>query len=92
MMFSTTIILTAIGLATALAAADWYVWGRTYAADIRGPRTPRPLTATELLDGILARTIRANQAVLPRTVDGAEVAEAQAANADHDGNGFKKVA
>ena len=58
MIYSTTsIVLTAIALVTALAAADWYIWSHTFAADIRMPRTPRPLKAMELLDGILGRTI-----------------------------------
>jgi hypothetical protein len=100
MTYSTTIVLIAIGLATALAAADWYVWGRTYASDIRTPRSPRPLKAMELIDGILRRSISANQAVLPRSAAEPEVVQAanaavtegQAASDDRDRNGFKKVA
>ena len=93
---TTSIVLTAIALVTALAAADWYIWSHTFAADIRMPRTPRPLKAMELLDGILGRTISTTQAVLPRSAVEPTVGQAatvaQATNEDRDGHGFKQVA
>ncbi|MBF6559429.1 MAG: hypothetical protein IVW56_03980 [Candidatus Binataceae bacterium] len=97
MIYSTTsIVLTTIALVTALAATDWYVWSHTFAADIRMPRTPRPLKAMELLDGILGRTIRTTEAVLPHTAVeptvGPAVTVAQATSEDRDGHGFKQVA
>ena len=43
MVYSTFSILTSGAiLAAILVAADWYVWGLTYASDFRQPRRVKP--------------------------------------------------
>ena len=78
----------AIVMAT-LAAADYYIWGTTWARDFRAPRRVRPLAAAELVEAALEGVIETNAGMLPRSV--IESACNKTATA-HDDAGFKKVA
>ncbi|MGH7932073.1 MAG: hypothetical protein ACREQN_02785 [Candidatus Binataceae bacterium] len=82
--------LVGIALIAMLAAADWYVWRSTYAADFRDWPRVRPLSGAELGERVLAHLEKVNWAVLPwsalqppRPVVTAE---------EREGHGFKKVA
>ena len=77
----------AIVMAT-LAAADYYIWGTTWARDFRAPRRVRPLAATELVEAALEGVIETNAGVLPRAL----FESACYKTAAHDDAGFKKVA
>jgi hypothetical protein len=85
-----TVAVLGILFVTALAAADWYVWGAAVTTGIRRPITVRPLTLRELADKFLGRVIATNAEVLPASV--IAHSEAPPAAASNDGHGFKKVA
>lgn len=82
MDYSTFSILTSGAiLAAVLVAADWYVWGMTYASDFRKPHQVKPRDAGNFVERIFAR-------------GGVSVFPKPAANGrGHDeGHGFKQVA
>lgn len=93
MTYPTISVLISVAILTAvLLAADWYVWGLTYATDFRQPHPVKPRGTGALVERFLARLIAANEAIVPRTeAKPAEVA-ASGTSVDHDGHGFKKVA
>ncbi len=76
-------------------AANWYLWGRAYAADSRIPRPVRPIGAADLLDRFLGRAVATNQAALPAEIIesvNAATAKAQAKTREHARHGFRDVA
>lgn len=89
-----TLVVSGALLVIAL-AADWYLWGRAYAADYRAPRPVRPIGGAELLDRFLGRAVATNQAVLPAEIiesANAATAKAQATAKEQDRHGFRNVA
>jgi hypothetical protein len=91
MVYPTSTLLTFAAIVVAvLIAADWYVWGRTYAADFRAPQTVKP--HSDFIERFLVRTFATDQvsptriAAIPATVIAASVL------AEDEGHGFKKVA
>jgi hypothetical protein len=86
MVYPTFTMLVYAGfVAAVLLAADWYVWGRTYATDFRAPRTVKP--QGDIIERFLARSIAIEQARVPLT----EMNPVPVCVQD-DGHGFKKVA
>ena len=93
MIYPTIPVLISVAILTAaLLAADWYVWGLTYATDFRQPHPVKPQGTGELVERFLGRLIATNEAIVPRTEAQPVTVTASAAPADHDGHGFKKVA
>jgi hypothetical protein len=87
-----TAIVFGIGSLAALAALDWYVWGRMLVPTMRRPRTVQPLTAGELTEQFLDRMVMVNQEVLPQSVLATAQVEPVVADTSSDGHGFRKVA
>jgi hypothetical protein len=85
-----SILIVSLVLVGLLMAADWFVWGLTYAHNSR-PGRVKPLEAAELVDGFLHRMVAANEAVLPcaalRAANTKPVADDR-----HEDGGFKHVA
>lgn len=89
MVYPTSTLLTFAAVVVAvLIAADWYVWGRTYAADYRSPRTLKP--QSDFIERFLIRTFATEQVSPTRTA--AVPVSAASVSAEDDGHGFKKVA
>jgi len=88
---STWLVVFSIGVITLLAVVDWYVWGTTYASDIRRARDIRPLTIVEMVDQLLGRWIAVNESGVP--ISALKPANETAAQpyVDH-ADGFKRVA
>jgi len=82
MDYSTFSILTAGAISAAvLVAADWYVWGLTYASDFRQPHRVKPQDAGNFVERIFARG------------GVSSLAKPAACGRGHDeGHGFKQVA
>jgi hypothetical protein len=79
-------------LVAVLLAADWYVWGLTYASDFRQPHSVKPQGSSDLVEGILARLFASNEANVPRTAAKPSTVTAADTSAEDDGHGFRKVA
>jgi hypothetical protein len=61
MVYPTSTLLTFAAFVVAvLLAADWYVWGRTYAADYRSPQTVKP--QSDFIERFLVRAFATNPA------------------------------
>lgn len=76
-----SILTTGAILAAVLVAADWYVWGLTYASDFRLPHQVKPRDAGNSIERMLARAGLSSLAKPPASGRG------------HDeGQGFKQVA
>ena len=85
-----TMLAYAAVVAAVLIAADWYVWGRTYANDFRTPRTVKP--QSDLVERFLGRMITGNEARVPLTEMNPVTASMASGAAEDDGHGFRKVA
>jgi hypothetical protein len=85
-----TMLAYAAVVAAVLIAADWYVWGRTYANDFRTPRTVKP--QSDVVERILGRVIAVNEVRVPLTGMNPVTATAASVSAEDDGHGFRKVA
>jgi len=93
MVYPTISILTSgVILAAVLLAADWYVWGLTYASDFRQPHLVKPQAAGNVMEGILARLIASTEVSLPRTEPTLCTPTATGTRAHDDEQGFKQVA
>lgn len=91
MVYPTSTLLTFAAVVVAvLLAADWYVWGRTYAADFRSPQTVRP--QSDFIERFLVRAFATKQASVTRTAAIPATVSAASVPAEDDGHGFKKVA
>jgi len=91
MVYPTSTLLTFAAFVVAvLLAADWYVWGRTYAADYRSPQTVKP--QSDFIERFLVRAFATNPASETRTAAIPAMACAACVSAEDDGHGFKKVA
>ena len=86
---STLLVFAAVVVAV-LIAADWYVWGRTYAADYRSPRTVRP--QSDFIERFLVRAFAIEQVSPTRTAAIPATVVAASVLAEDEGHGFKKVA
>jgi hypothetical protein len=93
MVYPTISILTSGAIVAALLlAADWYVWGRTYATNFRQPCPVKPQASADLVEGVLVRLIASAETCVPRT-EGAASTVTATGTATHDGeHGFKQVA
>ncbi|MGH7840563.1 MAG: hypothetical protein ACREQT_03480 [Candidatus Binataceae bacterium] len=71
---SLSILVLAVAVTAVLFAANWYVWGLTYASDFRMPSRMTPLSPEELLIdlavGPVVATKRASAAHSNEGVDG----------------------
>jgi hypothetical protein len=85
-----TMVAYAAFVVAVLLAADWYVWGRTYANDFRTPRTVKP--QGDLVEHFLGRLIAVNEARVPLTEMNPVTATVAPASAEDDRQGFRKVA
>jgi hypothetical protein len=86
MVYPTFTMLAYAGfVAAVLLAADWYVWGRTYATNFRTPRTVKP--QGDLVERFLVRAVAVNETHVPLT----EMNPVPACVED-DRHGFKRVA
>jgi hypothetical protein len=91
MVYPTSTLLTFAAFVVAvLLAADWYVWGRTYAADFRSPQTVKP--QSDFIERFLVRAFATNPASETRTAAIPAMVCAACVSAEDDGHGFKKVA
>jgi hypothetical protein len=87
---SFSVLAVGIVLAALLMAADWFVWGLTYANRAhRG--SVRPLGGAELADRFLHRLVAVNESVLPCAALYTPESKPDTARGDDDG-GFKRVA
>jgi hypothetical protein len=90
MVYPTSTLLTFAAFVVAvLLAADWYVWGRTYAPNFRSPQTVKP--QSDFIERFLVRAFATNQASVTRTA-GVPATVSAACVCGDDGHGFKKVA
>jgi len=90
MVYPTSTLLTFAAFVVAvLIAADWYVWGRTYAADFRSPQTVKP--QSDFVERFLVRTFAINQASVTRTAAIPATLNVACVSTE-DCHGFKKVA
>jgi hypothetical protein len=90
MVYPTSTLLLFAGFVVAvLIAADWYVWGRTYATDFRSPQTVKP--QSDFIERFLVRTFAINQASVTRTAAIPGTLNAACVSTE-DCHGFKKVA
>jgi uncharacterized lipoprotein YddW (UPF0748 family) len=87
---TSTLLIFAAVVVAALIAADWYVWGRTYAADYRAPQTVKP--QSDFIERFLVRAFATDQVSPTRTTAIPATARAASVSAEDDGHGFKKVA
>ena len=86
MVYPTFTMLAYAGfVAAVLLAADWYVWGRTYVANFRTPRTVKP--QGDYVERFLARAVAVNQSRVPLTE-----LNPVPVSSEEDGHGFKRVA
>jgi hypothetical protein len=87
-VYSTFSLLTSGAiLAAVLVAADWYVWGLTYASDFRQPHRVKPQDAGNFVERIFARAGVASFAPTAATT-----ASAATGRGHDEGHGFKQVA
>ena len=75
-----------------LLAADWLVWGMTFASDFRQPYPVKPQGSAELVEGVLARLIESTETHVPRTEASPCTVTATSTCEYDDGHGFKRVA
>jgi hypothetical protein len=93
MVYPTISILTSGALVAAiLLAADWYVWGLTYANDFRQPHPVKPQGAGNVMESVLARFVATAEVSLPRTEPTLSSPMATSTTSQDDGHGFKQVA
>ena len=87
MVYPTFTMLAYAGfVAAVLLAADWYVWGRTYAANFRTPNNVKP--QGDLVERFLTRAVAVNEARVPFT----EMNPVPVCSEDDGQHGFKRVA
>ncbi|MGH7986992.1 MAG: hypothetical protein ACREQX_11990 [Candidatus Binataceae bacterium] len=82
--------LVGIALIAMLAAADWYVWGLTYATGFNKRPHVKPLTGAQMLEHALQNLERVNWAVLPYSAL-QPMSKPEPAH-EGDGGDYKKVA
>lgn len=87
---TSTLLIFAAAVVAVLIAADWYVWGRTYATDYRSPQTVKP--QSDFIERFLVRAFATDQISPTRTTAIPATIGAASVSTEDDGHGFKKVA
>ena len=92
MVYPTFSLLIAAAISAAvLLAADWYVWGLTYANDFRQPHPVNPQGSGEVVEGMLAHFVATAETHVPHSDATRPTATASASTQD-ERHGFKQVA
>lgn len=90
---SISAIFLGVAIIGILMAANYFVWGLTWASDFRQPSRVTPIGVRALVEQTLGQLIATNQAVLPKiTITSPNGHRAhQVSSPDHN-DGFKHVA